>query len=119
MRSHQRSWRRLALWATWKVAARSPARWFSAILVVPIACVAVLSASCSYLDLVAPGDGCGSGCCDQKVCKNPSVMALAHDLDHLEKHIDRYGSVVAQQPSVWGQARMTKHREDFENQMAV
>ena len=35
------------------------------------------------------------------------MMALAHDLDDLEEHIDKYGSVVAKQPDVWGQARLT------------
>jgi len=43
--------------------------------------------------------------------------ALAQDLDALESHIERYGSVVIQHPSVWGQARLTKHREDFEKIM--
>ena len=45
--------------------------------------------------------------------------ALAHDLDHLEKHIERYGSVTAKIPDVWGQARLTQYREDFEKQMQV
>jgi hypothetical protein len=45
-------------------------------------------------------------------------MALARDLDSLEHHLERYGSVVAQQPSVWGQARLTRHREEYEKEMA-
>ncbi len=53
-----------------------------------------------------------------KVCNSPTVRALAQDLDQLEEHIEKYGSVVAQHPDVWGQARLTKHREDFEKQMA-
>ena len=40
------------------------------------------------------------------------------DLDHLERHIDWYGSVVAKAPDVWGQARLTQYREDFEKEMA-
>ncbi|MBN9519640.1 hypothetical protein J0H58_14155 [bacterium] len=44
-------------------------------------------------------------------------MALGHDLDHLERHIDWYGSVVARGPDVWGQARLTEHREQFEEEM--
>jgi hypothetical protein len=48
----------------------------------------------------------------------PTVKDLAHDLDLLERHIEKCGSVVAQHPDVWGQARLTKHRQDFEDQMA-
>ena len=71
-------------------------------------------------------DGCGADaacpygelCPDNaKVCKHPTLMALGHDLDHLEKHIDWYGSVVPKVPDVWGQARLTEHREQFEAQM--
>lgn len=54
-----------------------------------------------------------------EVCDTPTVEALAHDLDKLEAHIERYGSVVAKQPDVWGQARLTKHRQEFEAQMAA
>src|SRR5580692_9638595 len=52
-----------------------------------------------------------------KVCLFPTVRALAYDVDKLEHHIELYGSVVTQTPSVWGQARMTKHRQEFEDQM--
>lgn len=47
----------------------------------------------------------------------PTMHTLACDLDHLEKHIDWYGSVVAKVPDVWGQARLTTHREQFEQEM--
>jgi hypothetical protein len=53
------------------------------------------------------------------VCKDPTVRALAQDVDELDRHLDRFGSVVASQPSVWGQARLTRHREEFEQQMAL
>lgn len=59
-------------------------------------------------------DGCNG---KARVCETPTVQALARDLDELERHIEKYGSVVAQHPDVWGQARLTKHREDFENEM--
>jgi hypothetical protein len=49
---------------------------------------------------------------------NSSMLALAQDLDRLEKHIDWFGSVVAKGPDVWGEARLTKYREEFEKQMA-
>lgn len=50
-------------------------------------------------------------------CKTPSVEALAEHIDWLEQHIDNYGSVVAKQPDVWGQARMMKHRQEYEEEM--
>ncbi len=83
-----------------------------------VACAFLALTSCTPLGLQGPFpcyDGCGV---KEKVCENPTVMALAHDLDHLEEHIDKYGSIVAKQPDVWGQARMTKHREEFEREMA-
>ena len=49
----------------------------------------------------------------------PTAQDLAAELDGLEREIDRYGSVAAQQPSVWGQARLTKYREEFETQMSA
>lgn len=51
------------------------------------------------------------------VCEKPTIRALASDLDSLERHIEKYGSVVAQHASVWGQARLTAHRQQFENEM--
>ena len=95
-----------------------------------LACVAtsLAVASCQTLE---PGLGCcltgclpcrlgckpcGYGAC---VCEKPTVKALAHDLDALERHIDKYGSVVTKQPDVWGQARLTKHRQEFESVRAI
>ncbi|MGD9719710.1 MAG: hypothetical protein AB7O59_00655 [Pirellulales bacterium] len=43
-----------------------------------------------------------------------SVETLAKEIDYLEHHIDTYGSVVPKQPDVWGQARLTKHRQEVE-----
>jgi hypothetical protein len=56
---------------------------------------------------------------EMRLSHDKSMMALAHDLDHLEKHIDWYGSVVPKIPDVWGQARLTQHREEFEDQMKL
>lgn len=62
--------------------------------------------------------GCGDECPGHaRVCKTPTVRGLAEDLDALERHIEHYGSVVIQHPSVWGQARLTRHREEFEKVM--
>jgi hypothetical protein len=93
--------------------------------------VAPLVAAAACQSLIRPAGGnCGGGVDGDDmvgpncpghvpaVCKDPTVMALAHDLDHLEKHIDWYGSAVAKVPDVWGQARLTQYREEFEKQMA-
>ena len=48
----------------------------------------------------------------------PSAEALAAEIDKLEKHIDCYGTIVAKQPDVWGQARLMKHRDEFEKVLA-
>lgn len=42
---------------------------------------------------------------------------LAENIDWLEHHIDTYGSVVAKQPDIWGEARLTKHRDEYERMM--
>lgn len=88
----------------------------------------VATAACGHVKL-HKGEELGGGCeacapegsCDAhaKVCETPTVHALASDLDHLEKHIDWYGSVVAKVPDVWGQARLTQYREEFEKEMAA
>ncbi|MBS0265681.1 MAG: hypothetical protein JSS02_27360 [Planctomycetes bacterium] len=46
------------------------------------------------------------------------MKLLAEDIDALERHIDTYGSISVKQPDVWGQARLSKIREEFETQMA-
>jgi hypothetical protein len=46
-------------------------------------------------------------------------MSLADDLDRIEMHIEKYGSIVPKAPDVWGQARLTKHREEFEQYMSA
>src|SRR4051794_1811883 len=82
-------------------------------------------ASCQPL-MLSCGDGpssllqkdSGHSKTNPQVCENPTVETLARDVDNLERHIDTYGSVVAQHPDVWGQARMTRHREEFEREMA-
>ena len=58
---------------------------------------------------------------DDSACagKPPSMMSLGHNLDCLERQIEQNGSVVIKVPDVWGQARLTKYREEFEEQMAL
>jgi len=52
------------------------------------------------------------------ICADPTIKSLACDLDHLERHIDWFGSVTAKVPDVWGQARLTQYREEFEKTMS-
>ena len=49
----------------------------------------------------------------------PGLRGLARQIDHLEKHVEKYGSVVPQHASVWGQARLMMHRHEFEREMKV
>ena len=50
-------------------------------------------------------------------CKDDRVEHLADEIDWLEHHIDSYGSIVAKQPDVWGQSRLTRHRYEYEAEM--
>ena len=43
-----------------------------------------------------------------------AVEELAENIDWLEHHIDTYGSIVAKQPDIWGDARLTKYRDEYE-----
>lgn len=90
-----------------------------------IAAAGLLAAGC--LHSRPDADGCAAGDCppvghlhrQPAVCVDPTVHSLAEDLDHLERHVDWYGSAVAKVPDVWGQARLTHYREEFEAQMAL
>lgn len=92
-------------------------RWFGPVTVLGLMGLLV---GCGHLTKHRD-DGEQEGCPPEKECHvharscdKPTLMALGHDLDHLERHIDWHGSAVAKVPDVWGQARLTKHREEFE-----
>jgi hypothetical protein len=51
-------------------------------------------------------------------CQDPPVEQLANQIDWLEHYIDEYGTIVAKHPDVWGESRLTRHREEYERQMA-
>jgi hypothetical protein len=87
--------------------------------VVCLGTLVVLMSSCAVMERSSEED-CTTDCKEKaKVCQKPTMMALAKDLDALERHIDKYGSVVIKEPDVWGQARLTQYREEFEAQMRV
>ncbi len=45
------------------------------------------------------------------------VEELARNIDWLEHQLNQFGTVVAKSPDIWGQARMTAHRQEFEEQL--
>ncbi len=51
-------------------------------------------------------------------CPPYDLMKIAHLVDILEEGIQDAGTVVIKQPDIWGQARMTKYRREFEKEMA-
>jgi hypothetical protein len=48
-----------------------------------------------------------------------SARDLARAIELLERQIEVNGSIVVKQPDVWGQARLTKYRDEYERQMAA
>lgn len=50
----------------------------------------------------------------QLFSRRTTVERLARQIDRLEYHIETYGSIVAKQPDIWGEARLTKHRGEYE-----
>ena len=49
-------------------------------------------------------------------CETP-VDGMAREVDWLLHHVNTHGSIVAKEPDVWGQNRLTQHRYDYEEQM--
>jgi hypothetical protein len=80
---------------------------------------ALLTSSCQRIgsldsiELISDEDGAPAQALNQ-----PSAADLASALDSLEHGIESDGSIVAEQPSVWGQARLTMYRQEFETTMA-
>jgi len=48
-----------------------------------------------------------------------ALERLAEELDDVEEHIEKFGSVVAKQPDIWGESRLTKHRREYEHIMEL
>ncbi|MEI6659548.1 MAG: hypothetical protein WCO76_13550, partial [Planctomycetota bacterium] len=48
---------------------------------------------------------------------DPCLEDLAKQIDWLEHHLACYGTVVAKQPDVWGQSRLTRARLEYEEEM--
>ena len=54
---------------------------------------------------------------NRRRASNPPIEQLGREIDWLEHHIDEYGTIVAKQPDVWGESRLTRHREEYEKAM--
>jgi hypothetical protein len=48
---------------------------------------------------------------------DPCVEDLAARIDWLKRRLETEGSIVAKQPDVWGQNRLTRHRMEYEEEM--
>jgi hypothetical protein len=48
---------------------------------------------------------------------DPCLDQLAGNVRWLEGHVNTFGSIVAKEPDVWGQSRLTQHRAQYEEQM--
>lgn len=49
--------------------------------------------------------------------RQPSINDVAEEIDAMEKQIARHGTIVVKSPDVWGEARLTKHRDEFEKEL--
>ncbi len=70
--------------------------------------------------LIKPPEPCGdTGGLTPACHKDPTLEAVASDIDHIEKHIDLWGSITTKHPDVWGSARMTKYQQEVERIFAL
>lgn len=49
---------------------------------------------------------------------DPAIEEVAKEIDYLEAIIEDYGTIVPKHPDVWGEARLTKHRQEMEEELA-
>ncbi|MBA4017091.1 MAG: hypothetical protein C0483_07965 [Pirellula sp.] len=52
-----------------------------------------------------------------KTGEDTCMEELARNIDWLEHQIDVFGTVVPKTPDVWGEARLTAHRQEFEQEL--
>lgn len=52
-----------------------------------------------------------------RTSKPTAVEQLAERIDHMERSLDEYGSIVIKTPDVWGESRLMRHRSEVENQL--
>lgn len=51
--------------------------------------------------------------------QDDDIEQLANEIDWLESHIDKFGSVVTKHPDIWGESRLMRHRYEYEEQMSA
>ena len=49
--------------------------------------------------------------------RDNAIELLAREIDWLEAHLDKFGSVAAKQPDVWGESRLTRFRAEYESEL--
>lgn len=52
-----------------------------------------------------------------KVSKPTTVEKLAKKIDHVQHRLDKFGTIVAKTPDVWGESRLLQHRDEFEKEL--
>lgn len=52
-----------------------------------------------------------------KIGKTTTVEELAKKIDHVQHRLDKYGTIVAKSPDVWGESRLLQHRDEFEKEL--
>lgn len=67
--------------------------------------------ACNFLPKGAPACAPEGG---PECLRSHTLDAVAGDIDHIEKHIDVWGSISTKHPDVWGAARMTKYQQEVE-----
>jgi len=92
-------------------------RWFRFGAMATFLMTSLLTSSCQPMYTASFGPSNVNTFAGTRVSTAPTLEDMASELDDLERQIERTGSVVAEQPSVWGQARLTMYREEFETQM--
>ena len=102
---------------------QSVQRWSvrSSLVVVALIVTAPVTSSCEPIGLIDSPIGFSEGE-PADTLKPPGGAATLHDLarecDVVDRHVELDGSIVADRElSVWGQARLTMYREEFETQM--
>ena len=69
--------------------------------------------------LVLLGSGCAADRGHRAEVASAPLRDVGREIDRLERELDDRGTVAIKQPDVWGQARLTASRVEFEKQMAA
>lgn len=84
----------------------------------PFVCRILLMLSILQSGVPTPGmagDSIFGGWGKKKGRPRTQLELLAESVDKLEEEIDEFGSITVKQPDIWGEARWTSHRQDYED----